>query len=123
LTASQTRWLRNGYSKTAAGSSTSPTRSFFQLTTGSFAMALFRFRERRAHDLDERAPRARHRAAQIDQVLLGVDAHHDQVLRGRLAAAEASGGAVARHHTRRERRSADRAGGPVEHRSVGRGAA
>src|SRR5436190_15369834 len=62
-------------------------------------------------------------AAQINQVLLAVDLHHQQVLDRDALAAHAAGAAQAGVHARGERRVADRARRAVEHRAVARAAA
>ena len=80
-------------------------------------------REARAHDHHDRVPGARNRAADVEQVLLGIDPHDDEVLGRRLASAQPARRPRAREDARRERRRSDRARRAVEHRAVGRRAA
>ena len=69
------------------------------------------------------ARRARDGAAHDEQVVLGVNLHDLQVAHGHAVAAHAPRRAHALDDARRERRGADRARRPVEHRAVGRRAA
>ena len=97
LTASHTRWRRNGTPKISAGSVASPTVSALRFRTGSVrvdAAAIFFGRRPSSppphaaappalpggllHDLDDRVPRAGDRAAEVEQVVLGVHADDDR---------------------------------------------
>src|SRR6185503_19550894 len=72
-----------------------------------------------ALDGDVGAGGARHGAGDQDDVLVGVDAHHLEVLSGDAAAAHPPRRPHARVDARGERGGADRAGRAVEHRAVG----
>src|SRR6185503_4488775 len=94
-----------------AGASTMSTFPSFARTVSaprSAARSPSRPRLRLA-DQDRRVRMARHRAANPDQILLGVDADHAQVLDRHALAAHAAGEALALDDAARIRRSADRA--------------
>src|SRR5437899_876189 len=74
-----------------------------------------------AHD-HEAVASARNRAADVEQVVLGIHLGHAKVLDRDLITAHPAAHAHALHAARRERRGADRAGSTMEHRAV-RGAA
>src|SRR5207237_6048358 len=107
----------------SSGRRTSPTCSLFQLRIGSVLIGSSARRspdKGRTDDLENGVAGPRDCPLDVEKVLLGIDAHDDQVLGCCLAATEAARGSGAGVDAGRKSGRSDRAGQPMKHGTVRR---